>query len=747
MRILILSLIWVILLSATSGAVDTQQRAPLKQQVNHDQPIELLVQKMTLDEKIGQLIQYSYGSELTGPGGVKLDILDEIRRGRVGSLLNLTGAGATKEIQQIAVNQSRLGIPLIFGYDVIHGFKTIFPVPLGEAASWDLQSIQRSARIAAIEASAAGLHWTFAPMVDIARDPRWGRIMEGAGEDPYLGSLIAAARVHGFQGENLSADTTLLACVKHYAAYGAALGGRDYNTVDISDRTLREVYLPPFHAAVKAGVGSLMSSFNEINGIPATGNKYFLTDILRGEWGFDGFIVSDWGSIQEMIPHGIVHNKYEASELALQAGVDMDMMSSAYIENLAKLVQDKRLSEKQIDAAVYRILKMKFELGLFDDPYRYCNTGREKKMILNPRHLDAARDMARKSMVLLKNDKNLLPLSRKIGSIAVIGPLADNKEDPLGTWAAQGEAKDVITLLQGIKAALPSKTKVLYSRGCQIDKAEGNEIQEAVELAKTTDVIIAAVGESAMMTGEGLSRADIRIPEVQIDLLKALVETGKPVVVVLMNGRPLILRWVSENVPAIVETWLAGTQAGHAIADVLFGDYNPSGKLPVSFPYAVGQIPVFYNHKNTGRPKVENQRFCSRYTDIPNEPLYPFGYGLSYTTFAYSEITFNKDQMVMSDTLAVNVAVTNTGKVKGEEVVQIYIQDLVGSVTRPVKELKGFQKIMLSPGEQKNIRFKLTATDLAFYDREMKWVAEPGEFKVYVGGSSVDVKEARFELK
>jgi beta-glucosidase len=709
-----------------------------------EQKVDSVLKLMTIDEKIGQLNQLTGNGETTGPITFATEYQDAIRRGEVGSMLNVNGASYTYKVQKIAVEESRLGIPLLFGYDVIHGYKTIFPIPLGEAACWDLDAIEKSARIAAIEASAAGQHWTFAPMVDIARDPRWGRVMEGAGEDPFYGSKVAVARIKGFQGENLADSNSILACAKHFAAYGAAMGGRDYNTVDISKRTLYEVYLPPFKAAVDAGVLSFMASFNEINGIPSSGNKDLMNGILKSDWNFKGFIVSDWASIREMLVHGIAADEYEAANLAMNAGIDMDMEGHIYINQLKKLLADGKVTEKQIDDAVRRILRVKFMLGLFDDPYRYCDTAREKEMILNPRHLEIAREVARKSMVLLKNN-NVLPLSKNIKSVAVIGPLADNKDEIIGTWSARGEGKDAISVLTGVKQKVPS-AKILYAKGCDIAGESKAGFAEAIAKAKSADAVIVVVGEAAMMSGEALSRAFLDLPGVQKDLVLELNKLNKPMVVVLMNGRPLTIEWMDNSVPAILEAWLPGTMGGPAVADVLFGDYNPSGKLPITFPRNVGQIPLFYSHKNTGRPRDEAERYTSKYIDSPNTPLYPFGYGLSYTTFEYSNFGISAKEIGMSDTLKVWVDVTNTGKYDGEEVVQLYIRDLVGSVTRPVKELKGFKKVFIKSGEKVRVEFTLTASDLAFYTRTMEFKPEPGDFKVFVGGNSRDLQELSFRL-
>jgi beta-glucosidase len=708
--------------------------------------IDDLLAKMTIEEKVGQMVQYNGNGDATGPIKARSRDIDDIKNGWVGSMLNVTGAENTHAMQKLVIENSRMKIPMLFGLDVIHGYKTIFPVPLGEAASWDLEAIEKSARIAAIEASSAGQHWTFAPMVDIARDPRWGRIMEGAGEDPYYGSQVAIARVKGFQGKKLSDNNTIVACAKHFAAYGAAEGGRDYNTVDMSERVLNEVYLPPFKAAVDAGVGTFMNSFNEIDGMPATGNPYLVKYTLKEKWGFRGFVVSDWNSIGEMLVHGAAKDSAEMTKMAIEAQNDMDMETSAYRNHLVRLVKEGKVKESQIDDAVRRILRIKFKLGLFDDPYKYCDVQREREMLLNPEHLKAARDVARKSIVLLKNDGQLLPLSKNLKSIAVIGPLADSKTDMIGNWCAMGEPKDAVTVLEGIKNAVSQNTQVLHARGCNISDDSTHLFAQAVAVAAKADVVVMAVGESAQMSGEAYSRASIDIPGAQEALIKAVAKTGKPVVVLLMNGRPLTINWVTANIPAILDTWLLGTQAGNAISDVLFGDYNPSGKLPVSFPYAVGQIPVYYNHKNTGRPRLDDSKFVSRYIDIPNEPLYPFGYGLSYTTFTYSDVTLNHKEISMKDSLVVSVEVTNTGKYDGEEVVQLYVRDLVGSVTRPVKELKGFKKVMIKAGEAKQVRFTLKPSDLAFYTRDMIFKAEPGDFRVFVGTSSAECKEAGFML-
>lgn len=729
-----------------------------------EQKIDALLGQMTLEEKIGQLNQYSSSFDLTGPApqsGDKRDRYEQIKRGQVGSMLNVIGAAATREAQKLAVENSRLHIPLLFGYDVIHGYRTMFPVPLGESASWDLAAIEASAHVAATEAAAAGIHWTFAPMVDIARDARWGRIMEGAGEDPYLGSLIAAARVRGFQGKDLAAVDTIAACAKHYAAYGFAEAGRDYNTVDLSEQTLRNVVLPPFKVAADAGAATFMNSFNEIGGVPSTGNVHLQRDILKGEWGFAGFMVSDWGSIREMLNHGVAQNLAAAAQLAIVAGCDMDMESRAYVGHLAQLVQSGRVDVKLIDDAVRRILRVKFALGLFDDPYRYCDPQREKQELLAPAHLETARDVARKSIVLLKNAGNLLPLDANLRRIAVIGSLAADKDVPLGSWRAQAVPNSAVSLLEGIQASVGSAAEVVYAEGAALaigprsfrepvafNTSDRSGFPAAIEAARQADVVVLALGEEAFQTGEGRSQVEIGLKGVQDELLRAVCAANKNVVVVLMNGRPLTIPWMAENVPAIVEAWHLGSQAGHAIADVLFGRYNPSGKLPVSFPRTVGQLPLYYNHKSTGRPvNGEGNVFWSHYTDAPNTPLYPFGFGLSFTTFGYSDIRLSQREIAANETLRVTVTVTNVGTRAGKEIVQLYVRDLVGSVTRPVKELKGFRAVELAPGQAQDVTFDLTAADLAFYTARGRWEAEPGDFRVFVGTNSAETKEASFTLR
>jgi beta-glucosidase len=641
--------------------------------------------------------------------------------------------------------QSRLRIPLLFGQDVIHGYKTTFPIPLAEACSWDLDAIAHSARISATEASASGIHWTFAPMVDIARDPRWGRVMEGAGEDPYLGSKIAFARVKGFQGNKLGDINSIMACAKHFAAYGAAIGGRDYNSVDMSDRLLWEVYLPPFKATVDAGVATFMNSFNDINGVPSTGSKYLQRDILKGLWNFSGFVVSDWGSIGEMINHGNVKNEYEAALSAVTAGSDMDMESRNYKNNLAQLVKDKEVPIALIDDAVKRILQKKFELGLFDDPYKFCNAEREQKELNNPDHAKSARLIASKSIVLLKNRNQLLPLSKNTKTIAFIGPLVKALKQNKGFWDVELPGVDstfIVSQWEGLKNKVGANTKLLYAKGCEIEGDNKNGFAEAIAIAKQSDIVILSIGERRDMSGEAKSRSSITIPGVQEDLLKVLLATGKPVVVLINAGRPLVFNYTADNAPAILYTWWLGSEAGNAIADVLFGDYNPSAKLPITFPLSVGQIPIYYSHFNTGRPATtdENHNYNSSYIDLSIFPKYAFGYGLSYTTFQYSNLQLSKKKMNSNEQLEVSVTISNTGKYDGEEIVQLYLRDKVGSIARPVKDLKDFMKIQLNAGETKTIKFLIDREKLSFYNHNLQWVAELGEFELMIGASSADIR-------
>lgn len=710
-----------------------------------DRKVDSLLSKMTLDEKIGQLTLYTSDMDQTG-AFLRPQYINDIKTGNVGSIFNAYGPEYTRKLQEIAVNETRLGIPLLFGYDVIHGHRTIFPVPLAEASSWDLKAIKNAAVVAAAEASADGLHWTFAPMADISRDPRWGRMVEGSGEDTYLGSVIAAERVKGFQGNSPYDLNTIAACVKHFAAYGASQGGRDYNTVDMSERELREVYLPPYKAAIDAGALTVMTAFNDLNGIPATANKFLFDQILRKEWGFTGFVVTDYTAIMELIYHGVAKDKYDASALALNAGIDMSMQDGFFQQTLADLVKDKKVSEKQIDIAAARILRVKFQLGLFEDPYRYSNEERQKAELMKPANLEAALDMAKKSIVLLKNENQILPISQKVKTIAVIGPLADSKRDMIGSWSAAGDWAKSITLLDGLKKKFPN-TKFIYAKGSDYNDDNKSGFAEAISAAKKADLVIMGIGEAYWMSGEAASRSEIGLPRVQEDLAKAIHAVGKPVVAVLMNGRPLTINWLDENVDAILETWFLGTKAGDAIAEVISGDYNPSGKLPVTFPKNVGQIPIFYSMKNTGRPFKASEKYTSKYLDVSNEPLYVFGYGLSYTKFSYSAVQLSNTEMTQNGEIIASVNVTNTGKYDGEEVVQLYIKDKVASVSRAVRELKGFEKVLIKTGETKQISFKITKEQLEFYRADMSWGSEPGEFVVFIGGNSRDTKSAEFILK
>jgi len=739
-----------------SGATASTQRSDIEKRV------DALLAKMTLEEKLGQLQQL----DGEGDGKYRPEHLELVRKGLLGSTLNVRGAKATNELQKVAVEQSRLKIPLIFGFDVIHGYRTIFPVPLGEAASWDPSAVERAAGIAAAESRASGVHWTFAPMVDIARDARWGRIVEGSGEDPYLGSVMARARVRGFQGTDYSKPDKVVACAKHWVAYGAAEAGRDYNTTDVSERTLREIYFPPFKAAVDAGVGTLMSSFNDLNGVPATGNRFTLTQVLRDEWKFDGFVVTDYTAVMELMNHRLAATEAEAAQYALNAGADMEMVSRFYNKHGSELLRAGKVTQQTIDEAVRRILRIKLRLGLFDRPY--TDEAREQAVVLNAANVAAAREIAARSLVLLKNERGILPLNKSVGSIAVIGPLADDPKAMLGPWSGDGKPSDAVTLLAGIREKVPG-AKILYSKGVAIEgrgvtgnfdatpavaesaarsatAATGpNSIEEAVNAARQADVAIVAVGETADMSGEAASRTSLDLPGRQMELIQAIHALGKPYVVVLMNGRPLTINWLAENSPAILETWFAGTQAGPAIADVLFGDVNPGGKLPVTFPRTVGQVPIYYNHKSTGRPPTD-QKWTSKYLDVPVTPLYPFGYGLSYTQFKVGRPELSATSIPANGQIIVSVELENTGQRTGDEVVQLYVRDEASSVTRPVKELKGFQRITLGPGEKRRVQFTLTPEHLGFYNREMRFVVEPGEFKVMVGSSSEDVQEARFQV-
>ena len=697
---------------------------------------------MTLAEKIGQLNQYSGNWEATGPITTNVgNKLDAVKRGEVGSILNIYGVEHTTVFQQAAM-QSRLKIPLLFGQDVIHGFSITFPVPLAEAASWDMKAIEKSARVAATEAAASGVHWTFAPMVDIARDPRWGRVMEGAGEDPYLGSLIATARVHGFQGMGLGNLDAVMACAKHFTGYGDVIGGREYNSVDMSLHTLWEVYLPPFKAALDAGAATFMNSFNDLNGVPATGNKYLQRDILKGKWGFKGFVVSDWGSIGEMINHGYVKDSYEAAQVAINAGNDMDMESDSYLKNLAKLVANKKVSERVIDEAVRRILTKKYELGLFSDPYRYSDADREKRILNRKEHVEAARDVAKKSIVLLKNEHQVLPLSKNLNSIAIIGPMAKVKQELKGTWSLNvGNVNDIVSVYEGIQQQV-GKTKLLYAKGCDVTDTSRAGFAEAYKIASQADVVVMAMGEQFDWTGEAKSRSNIHLPAIQEDLIKAVFATGKPLVVLLMAGRPMVFNYTADHAPAILYTWWLGNQAGNAIADVLFGNYNPAGKLPITFPRSEGQIPIYYNYFNTGRPAHDDVQtnYPPSYIDLSNTPRFAFGHGLSYTTFNYTNLQINKKNMKKKETITVTFNITNTGKYAGEEVAQFYLRQMVAQPLRPVKELKGFEKVMLEPNETKTITFTINSDKLSFYNEQLEKITQAGEFSLMVGSASDDIR-------
>ena len=727
-----------------------------------DQKVETLLSKMTLEEKIGQMNQYNGFWDFTGPapkGGHAEKKYEDLKNGLVGSMLNVRGVKDVTAVQKVAVEQSRLGIPLIIGFDVIHGYKTISPIPIAEAASWDLDAIKKSAEMAALESSAAGINWTFAPMVDISRDARWGRVMEGAGEDPYLGSKIAEARVNGFQGDNLSLNSTIAACAKHFAAYGFAEAGRDYNTVDIGTSTLYNMVFPPFIAAKNAGVKTFMNSFNELNGIPATGNKYLQRDILKEEWAYDGFIVSDWGSITEMIAHGHAKDGEHAAELALNAGSDMDMESYLYVKHLENLVGDNKVNLNSIDDATRRILKVKFELGLFDDPYKYCDLQREKEITGSEEINNAALDIAKKSIVLLKNNNNLLPLKREGQKIALIGALASDKTSPLGSWRIAADDNTAISVLEGLNQ-YPGNT-VTFAKGAdltygktefvtelKINTTDKSEFKKAKEVARNADVVVMVLGEHGFQSGEGRSRTSLDLPGVQQELLEEIFSVNSNIVLVLNNGRPLAINWADENIPAILEAWQLGTQSGHAIAQVLYGDYNPSGKLPMTFPRNVGQVPLYYNYKNTGRPNLPgpDSVFWSHYNDEENTPLYPFGYGLSYSTFNYSNLRITNN-FEKNSKIEITIDVKNTGAIEGKEVVQLYIRDKYASITRPVKELKGFELLNLKAGETKVAKFELTEKELGFYDNQGKWILEKGEFEVYVGTNSQTQNKKSFELK
>ncbi|MFA5974241.1 MAG: beta-glucosidase BglX [Lentimicrobiaceae bacterium] len=749
-----------------SNAIVFSQTKPSASDQKMKTFIDGLMKKMTIDEKIGQLNLAGAGDIITGQTSSS-DIGRKIKEGNIGAILNLRTVEKIRDVQKVAIEESRLKIPLIFGLDVIHGYRTTFPIPLALASSFDMSLIEKSARIAAIEASADGLCWTFSPMVDITRDPRWSRIAEGAGEDTYLGSQVARAMVKGYQGDDLTKNNTIMACVKHFAMYGAAEAGREYNTTDMSRLRMYNEYLPPYKAAFDAGAGSAMSSFNEIDGIPASGNKWLMTDLLRKQWGFKGFVVSDFTAINEMTHHGM-GDLQTVSALAIKAGTDMDMVGEAYLSTLKKSLKEGKITESYINQSCRRILEAKYRLGLFDDPFRYCNPERAKTEIGTEEHMKTAREIATQTFVLLKNENQLLPLQKK-GKIALIGPLADRRYDMAGMWSVAVDHSQSITVLKGFKDAIGDQAEIVYAKGSNIvddpklDLYYRNSMvssidpthspqelrDEAVALASKCDVIVAVMGEAAEMSGECASRSDISLPGSQQELLEALLKTGKPVVLVLFTGRPLILNWEQQNIPAILNVWFGGSQAGNAIADVVFGKVNPSGKLPVTFPQNVGQIPLYYNHKNTGRPLPEGEwftKYLSNYLDVSNDPLYPFGYGLSYTTFKYFDLKLDKQKMPANGSINISVTLSNTGKYDGAEVAQLYIRDLVGSITRPVKELKGFQKVFLKAGESRILNFTLTPADLAFYNSELQFKAEPGDFKVFVGTNSASGLEASFEL-
>jgi len=734
-----------------------------KQKEKH-QFIDSLINIMTIEEKIGQMSLFTSDWDKTGPT-LREGYINDIKSGKAGAIFNAYTVAYTRKLQKIAVDETRLHIPLIFGYDVIHGHRTIFPIPLGESCSWDLKSIEQSARVAATEAAAEGLQWTFAPMVDIARDPRWGRIAEGAGEDTWLGSLIAAARVKGFQGNDLGAINTIAACAKHYAAYGAAQGGRDYNVVDMSLYSLHNTYLPPFKACVDAGVATFMTAFNEINGIPCSASNYLLNDILKNAWGFRGFVVTDYTSINEMVPHGYATDEKHAAQLALNAGVDMDMQGATFYNYLKDLNKEDKVKLLEIDKAVRRILSIKYDLGLFEDPYRYCDEKREAEVSFSKKNQDFANEVAKKSMVLLKNEANVLPLKKGL-TIALVGPLAKDKRNLLGNWSAAGDWKKSISVWEGLQTASAGKNTIQYAKGCNLlddqmliqklngsggdietdARSQAEMLKEALEVAGKSDIIIAVMGESQGMSGEAASRSDINLPENQKIFLKALKASGKPIVLVLMNGRPLTLPWENENMNAIVETWFSGSMAGEAIAQILLGEYNPGAKLTISFPRSVGQIPIYYNMKNTGRPFDQNNKYTSKYLDVENTPLYPFGYGLSYTNYEYGKAILDKNKIHIGESVKINIDISNTGKMAGEEIVQLYIHHIQSGTTRPLKELKGFEKIFLEAGTKKNVGFELNSNDFASMTQDLKMICEPGKYEIMVGRNSEDLQKLNFEI-
>ena len=749
----------------TASAVNAMA-TPQADKGKMDQFIDNLMGKMTLQEKIGQLNLPVSGEIVTGQAKSS-DVAGKIRKGQVGGLFNVKGVENIREVQKIAVEQSRLKIPLLFGMDVIHGYETVFPIPLALSCSWDMEAIKESARIAAKESSADGICWTFSPMVDICRDPRWGRMAEGGGEDPYLGSEISAAMVKGYQGDDLTDKNTIMACVKHFALYGAPEAGRDYNTVDMSHLSMFNNYFPPYKAAIDAGVGSVMTSFNVVDGIPATGNKWLMTDVLRDRWGFDGFVVTDYTAISEMIAHGM-GDLQQVSAMSLSAGTDMDMVADGFLTTLEKSLKEGKVTMAEIDKACRRILEAKYKLGLFDDPYKYCDASRVKKDIFTAENRAVARKIATETFVLLKNENNLLPLQRK-GKIALVGPLANTKANMPGTWSVAAASDKYNSLYESMKQSLAGKAEVLYAKGSNLmydaqreaeatmfgremrDSRSAQELlDEALNVASQADVIVAAVGESSEMSGESSSRTNLEMPDAQRDLLTALKKTGKPIVLVYFAGRSTVMTWEQENFPAILNVWFGGSEAADAICDVVFGDVSPSGKLTTTFPKNVGQIPLYYNHLNTGRPLEAGKwfsKFRSNYLDIDNDPLYPFGYGLSYTTFRYGDLQLSNNSMNEKGKITASVTVTNTGNYDADEIVQMYIRDMVGSVARPVKELKGFERIHLKKGESRTVSFDITAEQLKFYNSALNWVCEPGEFEVMVGGNSRDVQTKKFSLQ
>lgn len=754
----------ILLALLTAGTAQAQKKKKMEQTQDTEQRVEQLLAKMTLEEKVGQMNQYNGFWEVTGPApkeGNAATKYEHLRKGWVGSMLTVRGVEQVRAVQKIAVEETRLGIPLIIGFDVIHGYKTLSPIPLAEAASWDMQAIRKSAETAASEASASGINWTFGPMVDISRDARWGRVMEGAGEDPFLGSKVAEARVKGFQGDtraDLAKPTTIAACAKHFAAYGFAEAGRDYNTVDISNSTLYNAVLPPFEAAKNAGVRTFMNSFNVLNGVPATGNSFLQRDILKGKWGFDGFVITDWASIREMIKWGHAKDGADASQKAVTAGADMDMESHLYVYELVKLVQEGKVDVKLIDDAVRRILRVKFELGLFDDPYRYCNEKREKEVIGSKASHESVLDMAKKSIVLLKNENNLLPLKRTGQKIAVIGSLAADKNSPLGSWRIASDDNTAVSVLEGLqqykgntltyeKGAELTVNKATFLNEVEYNTTDRSGFEAAKKVAKSADVVVMVLGEHGFSSGEGRSRTNLDLPGLQQELLEEIYKVNKNIVLVLNNGRPLSITWADAHIPTILEAWHLGTETGNAVAQVLYGDYNPSGKLPMTFPRNVGQVPIYYALLNTGRPTdADNNVFWSHYSDVEKTPLYPFGHGLSYTTFEYGKVALDKTSYAKGEPVKVTVTLKNTGNYDGKEVVQLYIRDEVGSLARPIKELKGFELVALKKGESKTVTFTLTDKELGFYNNEGQYLVEPGTFKVFVGSSSEKVQEAGFEL-